>query len=141
MPDGPTVALDDGGFVFSGDAGFVADPADIRATDGDECAGLEFADQGIAGGPIILLPLAVGAFAAGAIEPDLVNRAVVREQLAELVPEVFVVFRRVAIGRLVAVPRREVKTDASLFLAQRLDDLPDDVALAVALALPSHPEQ
>jgi hypothetical protein len=80
------------------------------------------------------LLLAVGAFATSAIEPNLVDRAIVGEQLTELVPEVLIVFRRFAIGGLVAVPRRKVQTDTNLLFAERIDDFTNDVALAVAPA-------
>ena len=98
--------------------------------DGDQGVGLQLPDQGVIAGPVVFLFLAVGPFTAGAVKPDLVYWPIMGEQLAKLVAEVFVVFGRIAVGRLVAIPGRKIETDANLLFMQRIYHLAHDVALA-----------
>ena len=121
---------DDAPLALAGDARFVSDPAGVRADDGDDRARLELADEGVVALPVVDLPLAVGALGAGPVEPDLGDLAVTRQELAELVAEMLVVARRVAVARLVAVPRRQIKAELEAGLAAGLGDLADDVPLA-----------
>src|SRR5438876_1218008 len=61
--------------------------------------------------PVVLLPLSVGAFAVGPVEPHLHQGTVAGQELLELPTVEIVVPRRVAITGLVAVPGREVQAD------------------------------
>ena len=130
MPGGLVVALDDGGFVFAGHAGLVANPADVRAADGNERARLQFADQRVVGGEVILLLLAVGPFAAGAIKPDFIDGAVVGEKFAKLAEEILVVFGRIAVGGLVAIPRGKMNEALINFMDKTIAS-PEGHAFAV----------
>ena len=126
------VEADDGNdapLAFPGDTGLVPDPAGVRAHDGDDGSGLDLADEGEIAGPIVDLALAVRPLAAGAVEPDLGDLAVVRQDLAELVLEVLVVAGRIPVARLVPVPWRKVNAECQAALPAGLGHLPDNVAL------------
>ena len=107
-------------------------PADVRGHAEDDGLGLELADDFVVGRPVVDLPLAVRPFAVGPVEPDLVDRAVVRQELAKLRAEMLVVFRGIAVARLVPVPGRKVDADAEPEFAAGLDHVAHDVALAAA---------
>ena len=53
-----------------------------------------------------------------------------RQQLRQLVGVDVVVARRVAVGRMIPVPRREIQPGAESFGAARVDELADDIAAA-----------
>ena len=112
-------------------AGLGPDPADVGPHDGDDGLRLELADELVVGRPVVDLLLAVGAFAVGPVEPDLVDRAVVGQQLAELAAEVLVVAGRIAVALLVAVPGREIDPEAHPGFAAGRGDFAHDVALPV----------
>ena len=122
--------FDHGRLVLARRARFIAYPANVRPGDGDQGVGLQLPDQGVIAGPVVFLFLAVGPLTAGAVKPDLVDWPIMGEQLAKLVAEVFVVFGRIAVGGLVAVPGRKIETDANLLLTQCIHHLANDVALA-----------
>ena len=63
-----------------------------------------------------------------AVEPDLLNPRVSCQNFAELIEEVCVVFRRVAIAGFVAVPRRDVDAVMNPFRATCVDELADQKA-------------
>ena len=107
-------------------ARLVAHPAHIRPRDGDDTLGVALADGGIEAVPVILLALTVGPLAAGAIEPNLVDGAIVIEELVELPHKEVVVGRR-TIARLVAIPRREVHPHAHPLGLARRHELAADV--------------
>ena len=121
---------DDGPLAVAGKTGLVADPADVGAGDGDDAVWVARTDGGVVAGPIVDLLLAVGAFAAGAVKPDFVDGAIVIEELVELADEEVIV-GVCAVGRLVAVPRGEVKTDLEAFGAAGIGKLTTDIALTI----------
>src|SRR5437879_6423228 len=88
--------------------------------------------------PVVLLPLSVGAFAVGPVEPHLHQGTVAGQELLELPTVEIVVPRRVAITGLVAVPGREVQADPESFRPGRLHELADQVAPAVPPGAPPH---
>ena len=122
---------DDAPFALARHARFVPDPAGVRPHDRDDGPGLEPADEREIPRPVVDLPPAVRSLAAGAVEPDLGDLAVVRQELAELVLEMLVVAGRVAVARLVPVPGREVDAERKPAFAAGRGDLADDVALPV----------
>jgi len=130
---GQVVEADDGDdapFALPRDPGFVLDPAGVRSHDGDRRSRLKLADEGVIARPVVDLAFAVRSFGAGAVEPDLGDLPVVRQKFPELVLEVLVVPWRIAVARLVAIPRREVDAEFQAGLAAGRRDLADDVALA-----------
>src|SRR5439155_15564015 len=121
----------------AGDAALVADPADVGPRVGED-HGLrlvlphEIPDSW----PIVGLTAAVGPFAVRAVEPDLVYGTVLCEQLGELRTVQIVVTRRIAVRRLVSVPRREIQTGFESFGVAGVNELAHDVALTVAPRTP-----
>ncbi len=106
---------------IAGDARFVAHPAHFRPHVAEhDGVGLQLPHQGPGLLPAVvslaidfpsLARAAIVAVAAvGPVEPDLVDRAVLREQLAQLVAEVGHVFRP-AVVLVVAVPGRKVDAE------------------------------
>ena len=99
--DADHVGIDSGPVRIAGDAALVADPADVGSGVGeDHRVRLQLAHESPDARPVVLLLLAVRPFAVGAVEPDLVDRAVARQQLGELVAVEVVVARRVAVRRV-----------------------------------------
>jgi hypothetical protein len=124
--------VDHGPVGVAGDAAFVADPAHGRAAVAeDHGVGLEAVAGLEEGGPVVLLALAVRAFAAGAVEPDFAEFAVLGEQLVELGQVEGVVGGGVAVGGLVAIPRAEVEPGREVVAAAGVHEFADDVALAL----------
>ena len=131
VPDPLAIALNHGGFILPGHARLVANPADVRAGDGDEGAGLQLADQGVITWEVVFLLLSVRPLAAGAVEPDLVDGSVSGQEFAKLVPEELVVFGGVPVGWLIPIPGGEVEADTDVLLSQGIDDFPDDISFAI----------
>ena len=121
---------------------FGAHPAEVgtvRVVAPDHAVGLELADKPVGLRPLVvglldparLVGAAVPAVAAiGSVEPDLEDVPVVREQFPQLVAEVRDVLRP-AVLRIIAVPRREVNSELESFLAARVGQFTDHVALPV----------
>ena len=101
----------DAPFCRPGNAGLVPAPAHIGSADVDDCFGLQGADQGEISFPVVVLDLAVLSFTVGAVEPDGEDRAVVGEQLGELVDEEVVVGDALPVGGLGAIPRGQVDAE------------------------------
>src|SRR5262249_8484253 len=129
---------DDGGIDgrpvrLAGDAAFVADPPDIRARVREHHRlRLQLADERPRARPVVLLLLAVWSLAVRAVEPDFVDRAVPRQQFGELVAVEVVVARRVAVARLVPIPRSRVQPGSQPSPPTRLYECAADVAAAAA---------
>ena len=109
----------------------VADPADVGADVAEHHGvGLQLAHDLAEAREVVDLALAVRPLAAGAVEPDLEDRPVLREHLAQLLAEVLVVLLAGAVLRIVAVPRREVHAELEAALAARVAELAEHIALA-----------
>ena len=87
------------------DSRLVSAPADIWTRDGNDRLGLALAYKVIVALPVILLLAAVLALAARAVEPNAEYIAVVRQQLAQLVLEIFIICFALAVAGIVPVPR------------------------------------
>ena len=111
------------------DPGFVAAPADIRAVIVEyRGVRLIFPYQLPPALELIGLLLAVGAFAAGAVEPDVEQRPVLGEELGQLIAVIHVVLvAAVVFG--VAVPRREIHAELDAAARAGLGAFFDNVAL------------
>ena len=106
-------------------AALVADPADVRPRVAEHHGvRLQPPHRPVEQRPVVDLPLAVRPFAVGAVEPDLEDRPVVPEHLLEHRDEHRVVLGR-AVGRVIAVPRREVDAELQPGLAARVGELAD----------------
>ena len=125
----------------AGDAVLVPDPPTVRPGVGEDAGvRLELADEGdrrrpVVVGAVVDLPrrphaAVVAVAAVGPVEPDLGDRAVVRQQFGELVAVVGQVGGRAVVGRG-PVPRREVDAEAHALSVAGVADLADDVAGAV----------
>ncbi len=91
---------------FTRDAFLVPDPPDVRPGIGkDHRFRLERTHGPMDPGPVIHLALAVGTLAVGTVEPDLGNRSVLGQQFGELAYVEVVVPGRIAVRRLMPVPR------------------------------------
>ena len=91
--------------ALAADSRLVSAPADIRARDGNDRLGLALADKLIVALPVIFLLASVLALAARAVEPDAEYVAVVRQQLAQLILEIFIIRLALAVAGIVPVPR------------------------------------
>ena len=123
--------IDGGPVRLAGRAVLVAAPADVgprvREDDGIR---LEFLDETERARPVVDLPLPVGSFAVGAVEPHFVEPAVLRQQLGQLIGVDVVVSRRVAVGGMIPVPRRQIEPGAEPFGPAGIDELAHHVAAA-----------
>ena len=114
------------------DAPLVADPAAAGASvTEDHGLRLEAEHGGEVEIPVVDLPLAVGALAAGAVEPLFEDLAVVAQRALERAAEDVVVGVG-AVGRIVAVPRRNVDAEPEARFAAGVGEFAQHVALAVA---------
>ena len=91
--------------ALAADSRLVSAPADIRTRDGNDRLGLTLAYKVIVALPVIFLLAAVLALAACAVEPDAEYIAVVRQQLAQLILEIFIIRLALAVAGIVPVPR------------------------------------
>ena len=126
---GDDARVDGGPVGGASGAAFVADPAHVGAGVGEHHGpGLQSAHGTPGARPVVHLLPAVRAFGIGAVEPDFVNLAVLGEQFGELRDVEVVVARRVAVGGLVSVPRREIQSGADAIGPAGVDELPHQVA-------------
>ena len=114
--------------VGSNGAGLVAAPAHVRAAHGDDGLGRQRADRVVDALPVVDLHLAVGALAARAVQPHGENRAVVGEQLDELVDVEVVVGLALTVGRLGHVPGGQVHAELEAVTRGRVGYLTHEVA-------------
>ena len=91
--------------ALAADSRLVSAPADIWTRDGNDRLGLTLAYKVIVALPVIFLLTAVLALAACAVEPDAEYIAVVRQQLAQLILEIFIICFALAVSGIVPVPR------------------------------------
>ena len=91
--------------ALAADSRLVSAPADIRTRDGNDRLGLTLAYKVIVALPVIFLLAAVLALAACAVEPDAEYIAVVCQQLAQLILEIFIIRLALAVAGIVPVPR------------------------------------
>src|SRR5690606_10498751 len=82
--------------------------------------------------PVVHLAPAVRALPVRTIEPDFVQRAVTREQFGQLCIVDIVVTRRIAVCRMVTIPRREIESCAQTLRTARIDELADQIARTAA---------
>ena len=122
-----------------GDAALVADPAQVRtAPVEDDRVRLVLVDGALEEVPVVLLALPVRALATRAVEPDLEDGPVAREDLGELHGEVLVVGIAVAIARLGPIPRRQVQPELEPLGPARLREFGEHVPLAVSPGAAGH---
>ena len=122
-----------------GDAALVADPAQVRtAPVEDDRVRLVLVDGALEEVPVVLLALPVRALATRAVEPDLEDGPVAREDLGELRGEVLVVGLAVAVARLGPIPRRQVQPELEPLGPARLRELGQHVPLAVPPGAAGH---
>ena len=91
--------------ALAADSRLVSAPADIRTRDGNDRLWLTLAYKVIVALPVIFLLAAVLALAARAVKPDAEYIAVVRQQLAQLILEIFIIRLALAVAGIVPVPR------------------------------------
>ena len=91
--------------ALAADSRLISAPADIRTRDGNDRLGLTLADKLVVTLPVIFLLATVLALAARAVEPDAEYIAVVRQQLAQLILEIFIIRLALAVSGIVPVPR------------------------------------
>src|SRR5699024_8351972 len=105
-------------------------PADVGAADADDRPGLQGPDGLIVAGPVVGLAPAVGAFAAGAVQPDAEQLPVAGQQLGELGHVVVVVGLAGAVAGVVPVPGGKVDPELQPGPAAGLRRFPHHVAAA-----------
>ena len=117
----------------------VADPADVGADVAeDHGIGLQLAHDRMETREVIDLALAVRALPARTFEPDLEDRPVVRQHLAQLRAEVRVVLLARTVLRVVAIPWRKIDAELESCFATRVAEFAQDVALAILPRARSH---
>ena len=118
---------------LAGRAVLIPAPADVRTgVREDDRVWLQLLDEAERARPVVDLSLTVGAFAVGAVEPHFIQPAVLREKFGQLVGVDVVVSRRVPVGGVIPVPRRQIQPGAEPFGPAGVDELADDIAAAAA---------
>src|SRR4030095_11332054 len=127
---------DDAPLRLPADTPFITDPAGVRTSDGDQALGLQLANQGVKARPVVALEKTTRL---RPIQPDLPQRAVMREQFPELIFEVLVIGLVIpGIGRMIEVRRRQIQSQAEPGLPACLSQVLDDITLARLPGAPPH---